>query len=164
MNSALKNKNEYVSYMINKYSDMVYRIAYTRTNNKQDSEDVFQEVFLRLAKKMPSFKNEDHQKAWLIRVTLNCSNNFINSSWNKKTQGLDENMPFETKESIELYTYIAKLHVKYRTVIYLYYYEGYKINEISKILKTNESTIKTRLSRAKEQLKEFMKGDDFFED
>lgn len=164
MNSALKNKNEYVSYMINKYSDMVYRIAYTRTNNKQDSEDVFQEVFLRLAKKLPKFKSEEHQKAWLIRVTLNCSNNFVNSSWNKKTEGLDENMMFETKESIDLYSSIAKLPIKYRTVIYLYYYEGYKINEIGKILKTKESTIKTRLSRAKEQLKEIMKGDEPFED
>lgn len=164
MKSALKNKDEYINYMINEYADMVYRIAYTRTNNKQDSEDIFQEVYLKLAKRIPNFKNKEHEKAWMIRVTINCSKNFLSSSWNKKTVGLDDNIPFETKESYELYSNIAKLSVKYRTVIYLYYYEGFKINEISKILKTNESTVKTRLSRAKENLKNIMRGDDVFED
>ena len=73
MKSALKNKNGYINYVIEKYSDMVYRIAYTRTNSKQDSEDIYQEVFLKLAKKIPNFKNEEHEKAWLIRVTINFS-------------------------------------------------------------------------------------------
>lgn len=164
MNSALKNKNEYLNYMVEKYADMVYRIALTRTNNKIDSEDIFQEVFLRLIKKMPSFETAEHEKAWLIRVTINCSNSFLTSTWNKKVEQLEENIEFETKERHDVYYEVAKLPVKYRTVIYLFYYEGYKINEISKILHTNESTVKTQLARAREKLKKNMNGGDIFED
>lgn len=164
MNGALKNKNEYLNYMVEKYANMVYRIALTRTNNKTDSEDIFQEVFLRVTKKMPVFETEEHEKAWMIRVTLNCSNSFLTSSWRKKVEQLEENMEFETKERHDVYYEVAKLPVKYRTVIYLFYYEGYKINEISKILNTNESTIKTQLARAREKLKKNMNGGGIFED
>lgn len=157
MNGAPKNKNEYLNYMIEKYSDLVYRIALTRTNNKSDSEDIFQEVFLRITKKMPVFESEEHEKAWVIRVTLNCSNTLLTSNWRKKTEELNENIEFETKDRHDIYYEVAKLPVKYRTVIYLFYYEGYKINEIGKILNTNESTVKTQLARAREKLKENMK-------
>lgn len=157
MNGA-PNKNEYIEYMIEKYSDMIYRIAITRTNNKQDAEDIFQEVFLRISKKMPNFENENHEKAWIIRVTINCSKNLLNSTWLKKTVPLDENIKFETSTSHEIYYEVAKLPVKYRTVIYLFYYEGLKIEEISKILNTNQSTIKTQLSRAREKLKVSLEG------
>lgn len=163
MNGAPTNKNEYLNYMVEKYADMVYRIALTRTNNKSDSEDIFQEVFLRITKKMPNFENTEHEKAWVIRVTINCSNNLLTSNWRNKTQELEENIQFETKQRHDIYYEVAKLPIKYRTVIYLFYYEGYKINEISKILNTNESTVKTRLSRAKEKLKNNM-GGDIFED
>lgn len=163
MNGAPTNKNEYLNYMIEKYADMVYRIALTRTNNKQDSEDVFQEVFLRVTKKMPVFESKEHEKAWIIRVTINCSNTLLTSSWRKKTEQLEENIEFETKESHDVFYEVAKLPKKYRTVIYLFYYEGYKINEISKILNTNESTIKTWLARAREKLKKNMNGG-IFED
>ena len=164
MNGAPKNNNEYLNYLIEKYADTVYRIALTRTNSRYDSEDIFQEVFLRLAKKMPTFENEEHEKAWIIRVTINCSNTLLTSNWKRKTQELDENIEFQTKERHDIYYEVAKLPVKYRTVIYLFYYEGYKINEISKILNINESTIKTQLTRAREKLKESMKIGGIFED
>lgn len=160
MNGA-PNKNEYIEYMVEKYSDMIYRIAITRTNNKQDAEDIFQEVFLRISRKMPNFENENHEKAWIIRVTINCSKNLLNSMWSKKTVPLDENIKFETSKSYEIYYEVAKLPVKYRTVIYLFYYEGLKIEEISKILNINQSTIKTQLARAREKLKISLGG---FED
>lgn len=163
MNGAPTNKNEYLNYMIEKYADTVYRIALTRTNNKSDSEDIFQEVFLRITKKMPTFESTEHEKAWVIRVTLNCSNSLLTSSWRNKTQELEENIQFETKQRHDIYYEVAKLPSKYRTVIYLFYYEGYKINEISKILNTNESTVKTRLARAREKLKDNMSEGDVFE-
>lgn len=163
MNGAPTNENEYLNYMIKEYADMVYRIALTRTNNKQDSEDIFQEVFLRVTKKIPVFENKEHEKAWIIRVTINCSNTLLTSSWKRKTEQLEENIEFETKERHDVYYEVAKLSKKYRTVIYLFYYEGYKINEISKILNTNESTVKTWLARAREQLKKNMNGG-IFED
>ena len=151
-------KNKYIEKMIEKYSDMVYRLAFTRTKSKQNSEDVFQEVFLRLYKKSPDFESEEHEKAWMIRVTINCSKNILNSRFLKYTTTIKEDIPFETKERHDIYYAVEELPLKYRTIIYLYYYENYKINEISKILKINENTIKTRLSRAREKLKEKIEG------
>ena len=73
------SKEKYLEMMIEKYSNMIYRLALTRTNSKEDSEDVYQEVFFRLSRKMPTFESEEHEKAWLIKVTINCSKNLLNS-------------------------------------------------------------------------------------
>ena len=152
------DKNKYLEKMIEKYSDMVYRLALTRTKSKENSEDVYQEVFLRLSKKLPNFENEEHEKAWLIRVTINCSKNLLNTGFFKYTTDMKEEIPFETKERHDIYYAVQELPLKYRTIIHLYYYENYKINEISKLLKTNDNTIKTRLARAREKLKEKIEG------
>jgi RNA polymerase sigma-70 factor (ECF subfamily) len=152
------NKEKYLEMMIEKYSNMVYRLALTRTNTKENSEDVYQEVFLRLSRKMPQFENEEHEKAWLIRVTINCSKSLLNSSFLKNTTEINEDIVFETKERHDIYYAVQELPIKYRTIIYLFYYEGYKINEISKILKINENTIKARLSRARNKLKQIIEG------
>ena len=152
------NKEKYLEMMIEKYSDMVYRLALTRTKSKENSEDVYQEVFLRLSKKMPDFESEEHEKAWLIKVTINCSKNLLNSAFLKHTTEMKEEMMFETKERHDIYYAVQELPLKYRTIIHLYYYEGYRINEISKILKINESTIKSRLARSRQRLKEKVVG------
>lgn len=152
------DKNKYLEKIINEYSDMVYRLALTRTKSKENSEDVYQEVFLRLAKKLPSFENKEHEKAWLIRVTINCSKNLLNSKFLKNRADIKEEIRFETQERHDIYYAVQELPLKYRTIIYLYYYENYKINEISKILNVNENTIKTRLSRAREELKQKIEG------
>lgn len=147
------SKNEYLEKMIDKYSNMIYRLALIRTKTKENSEDVYQEVFLRLAKKMPEFKSEEHEKAWIIKVTINCSKNLLNSKFLKNTTELKEEIPFETKERHEIYYAVQKLPLKYRTIIHLYYYENYKINEISQMLKMKENTVKSYLARAREKLK-----------
>ncbi len=152
------NKNEFLEQTIEKYSNMVYRLAMARTRNIETSEDVYQEVFLRLARKMPEFESEEHKKAWLIRVTINCSKSILNSSFIKHRADLDENLSFETPERHDIYYAVLNLPIKYRTVIHLYYYENYSIKEISKILKLNENTIKTRLSRARQKLEKTVKG------
>ena len=153
------NKEEYLKNMMDKYSDMIYRLALTRTNSKENSEDVYQEVFLRLAKKIPKFENEEHEKAWLIRVTINCSKNLLNSKFLKNTTELKEDIiVFKTKERHDIYYAVQELPLKYRTIIYLYYYENYKINQISKIIKINENTVKSRLARAREKLKQNLEG------
>lgn len=152
------NKNQVLEQTIEKYSNMVYRLAMARTRNIETSEDVYQEVFLRLAKKMPEFESEEHKKAWLIRVTINCSKSILNSSFIKHRADLDENLSFETPERHDIYYAVLNLPIKYRTVIHLYYYENYSIKEISKILKLNENTIKTRLSRARQKLEKTVKG------
>ncbi len=147
-----------INEIIEKYSDMVYRIALTRCGCIENAEDVFQEVFLKLNQKNPKFENEEHEKAWLIRVTINLTKNVNNSSWNKKVVTLDENMSFETKDQSEVFSAVCELPQNYRTVIYLFYYEGYKVNEISKLMDKNEGTIKTWLYRARETLKTNLKG------
>jgi len=155
---AYTSKNKYLEEMINKYSDMVYRLAFTRTGQKENSEDIFQEVFLRLSRKMPNFKSEEHEKAWLIRVTINCSKNLLNSGFFKHKSELKEELTFQTEDRHEIYYAVSELPLKYRTIIYLYYYEGYKINEISNILKIKENTVKSQLSRAREKLKTKLEG------
>ena len=102
---------------------------------------------------MPTFESEEHEKAWFIRVTINCSKNLLNSKFLKNTAELKEEIAFETKERHEIYYAVQKLPVKYKTIVHLYYYENYKINEISKILKMKENTVKSYLSRAREKLK-----------
>ena len=152
------NQEQYLENVINKYSNMVYRLALTRTNSKENSEDIYQEVFLKLAKKMPKFESEEHEKAWLIRVTINCSKTLLNSSFKRHRAELDENLSFETPERHDIYYAVLKLPIKYRTVVHLYYYENYNIKEISKITNSNENTVKTRLSRARKQLEKEVKG------
>lgn len=107
---------------------------------------------------MPKFENEEHEKAWLIRVTINCSKNLLNSKFLKNTTELKEDIVFKTKERHDIYYAVQELPLKYRTIIYLYYYENYKINQISKIIKTNENTVKSRLARAREKLKQNLEG------
>lgn len=152
------NKKQYLEETIEKYSNMVYRLAMARTGNSEEAQDVYQEVFLRLAKKMPEFQSEEHKKAWLIRVTINCSKTILNSNFIKHRTELDENLSFETPERHDIYYAVLKLPIKYKTVVHLYYYENYSIKEISNILRTNENTIKSRLARARKQLEIDIKG------
>ena len=147
-----------VEEAIEKYSDTVYRIALTRTGKIENAEDIFQEVFLKYSEKKPIFESEEHEKSWLIRVTINLTKNLNNSSWNKKVVELDENISFENTDESDAYYAVAELPQNYRTVIYLLYYEGYKVREISEMLEQNENTIKTWLSRARAILKEKLEG------
>lgn len=147
--------------VIRYYSDMVYRLAFARTGTKHDTDDIFQEVFLRYVKKNPVFVDEEHRKAWFIRVTINCSNSFWSSLWNKKTQELNDEILFETKESINLYSELQQLPPKYREVIHLFYYENMSLEEISIVLNRKNSTVRTQLTRARAMLKRFMKEEDY---
>lgn len=151
-------KEEYLNKTIEKHADMVYRIALTRCGNVENAEDIFQDVFVKFSEKMPKFANEEHEKAWFIRVTINMTKNLNKSTWNNKVIELEENMIFETKEELDVFNIVYSLPENYRTVIYLLYYEGYKVKEISEILKTKEGTIKTWLFRAREMLKEKLEG------
>lgn len=144
--------------IIDEYADMVYRIALTRCRCIENAEDVFQEVFMRFSIKSPKFETKEHEKAWLIRVTINLTKNVRESAWNRKVVRLDESMVFNTKEENDVYSTVCELPQNYRTVIYLFYYEGYKVKEISNILNKNEGTIKTWLFRAREILREKLEG------
>ena len=148
----------YIKEKIEQYSDMVYRIALTRTDTIENAEDIFQEVFTKFSEKLPSFKDAEHEKAWFIIVTINMSKNMKNTAWNRKVVTLDENIKFEKQEENDIFSIVCELPENYKTVIYLFYYEGYKVKEISSILKKREGTIKTWLLRARNILKEKIKG------
>lgn len=151
-------KENDINKIIEKYSDMVYRIALTRTGCVENAEDIFQDVFVKFSEKNPKFENEEHEKAWFIRVTINMTKNMNNSSWNKKIITLDESIAFETKEENDVFSVVCQLPQNYKIVIYLSYYEGYKVKEIASLMKTREGTIKTWLFRAREILKEKLEG------
>lgn len=151
-------KETYLKDIIDNYSDMVYKVALTRCGNVENAEDVFQNVFMKLSEKMPKFKSEEHKKAWLIRVTINFSKNMNMSAWNRRVVTLDENMEFETKEESDVFSVVCDLPQNYRTVIYLFYYEGYKVDEIAKLMSSTSGTIKTWLYRAREILKTKLEG------
>lgn len=151
-------KENDINEIIEKYSDMVYRIALTRTGCVENAEDIFQDVFVKFSEKNPKFENEEHEKAWFIRVTINMTKNINNSSWNKKIVTLDESIVFETKEENDVFSVVCQLPQNYKTVIYLSYYEGYKVKEIASLMKTREGTVKTWLFRAREILKEKLEG------
>lgn len=135
------------------YADMVYRLAFARTGNRSDADDVLQNVFLRLLSTSCRVQSEEHLKALLIRMTVNCSKNLLGSAWNKRTEGLDDSFSDEGIEHNDTFDAVMQLPVKYRTVIHLHYYCGYSVDEIAAILKCSSSAIKSRLMRARNKLK-----------
>ena len=142
---------------------MVLQIAYQHSFNKSDSEDITQEVFIKLVRNIDSLKDDNYIKAWLIRVTINLCKDYNKSYWNRNTSELDENLK-EDSDFCEVMEYVSKLKPKYRDVIYLYYYLGYKINEIAEILKMNENTVSSNLTRARKELKEILEdGGEIYE-
>lgn len=143
----------YINYIYDTYSNTILKISYTYLKSTQLSEDILQEVLLKIIKKKIRIENKTKEKYWIIRVTINMCKDYLKSSWYRKNVELDENLSYLPKEQSEILTEILKLPEKYKTVIYLYYYEEYSIKEISKIMKSNESTIGTRLSRGKAILK-----------
>ena len=145
--------------VVRTYADMVYKLAFAQVRNRADADDIFQEVFLRYVRKNPSFETEEHQKAWLIRVTVNCAKKHQSSAWRRKTVPLDGELTFLQPEDIGLAELVSKLPEKYRSVIHLYYYEGYSSDEIGQILITRPSTVRTQLVRARRMLGELLEGE-----
>lgn len=157
---TLKN-NDCVEHVIRYYSDMVYRLAFARSGNAYDADEIFQEVFLRYVKKQPVFREEVHRKAWLIRVTINCAKKLHMSAWRRKTEPLNGHLIFERRETVQLYDELQKLPPKYREVIHLFYYENMSLEEISRALNRKNSTIRAQLTRARAMLREWMKEEDY---
>lgn len=151
-------KQEYIEQLIEEYGDMVFRLAVSRVKSKEEAEDIFQEVFIKIYEKMPEFVSKEHEKYWIIRVTINLSKNILKSSWHRKVLPLDSEIKFEDKEERDVYFEVLRLPLKYRTILQLYYYESFKIDEIAEILKISPNTAKTRLRRAREKLKINLKG------
>lgn len=154
-----------IAALVEDYSDMVMRIAYQHCFNKSDSEDITQEVFLKLMDNVQRIPEGDGAlKAWLIRVTINLCKDLNKCAWYRLNTPLEQSeeaaVPWQDDE-LELWDELRRLQPDYRTILYLYYYEGYKIKEIARILKLKENTVSSRLTRARKELKGILlEGDD----
>lgn len=158
---------ERVTYLIDKYGNMVLRLAVSYLKNKQDAEDIVQNVFLMLCEKELTFENTEHEKAYIIKTTINACKNKFKLFWNKKvcsiSEIIEEGSSDEYNVGSPVFTAVMNLPTKFRIVIHLYYYEGYKTSEIATLLHKNESTIRSDLHRAREQLKIKLKEEYDFE-
>jgi RNA polymerase sigma-70 factor (ECF subfamily) len=138
------------------YHNMVYRLAMTYMRNIQYAEDITQEVFIKLYKHNKVFASLAEEKAWLIRVTINACKDLLKSAWLKRTVPMDENLTFQNKEKSELFYAVMSLGKKDRLIIHLYYYEDYSVKEIAKLLHIRQTTVQTRLYRARKKLEEIL--------
>lgn len=156
---------EFLEQAMRDCGDAVYRLAYCRLGNRADAEDVYQDVFLRLLQDTTAFRDNEHRKAWLLRTTLNRCNDFHRSIW-RHTAPLDAvshaSAP-ETEDYSELWDAVATLPADLRTVVYLYYVEDCGTNEIAAIMGCRPVTVRTRLHRARKQLKHILEGNGYEE-
>ena len=155
---------------VERYGDTVFRLAYSYLKNRADAEDVMQEVFVRLLRARPEFRDEEHAKAylerkpfrspeheryWVVRVAVNESKKLLRSPWRRRTGPLEEagEPVFDTPQQSELYQHVMGLSPKYRAAVYLYYYEDCSVQEIAAAMGANPSTVQTWLMRARGKLK-----------
>lgn len=150
-----------VNNAIEQYSDMILRLCMVYLKNSSDAEDIFQTVFLKYTLHPKSFASAEHEKAWLIRVTVNACKDLLKSFFHSRTislESLAEYAPEVTQEQYAVMEAVWSLPKQYRDVIYLHFYEGYTAPEIAGILKRNPNTVYTHLHKGKELLRETLGG------
>ena len=148
--------------IIGRYQNMVYGLALARTGSSADADDVFQEVFLAYFQSGRTFRDEEHRKAWLLRTAVTMSRRCTCSSWRKKTVPLSERReeaaPFPSDEERLVWEALCGLEESYRLPLYLYYFQELSAQEIGKALHLRPGTVRMRLSRGREKLREVLKG------
>lgn len=146
---------------IEQYADMVRRICMIHLKNYEDAEDIFQTVFLKYVLRSEPFDSPEHEKAWIIRGTVNACRDLVKSFFRSRTVSLDQliekpqDMPEDHSDILEA---VLELPARFRDVVYLHYYEGYSAPEIGRILKKNTNTVYTLLARARQLLKTRLEG------
>ena len=153
-----------VNQAIEQYADLVRRICFLHLKNEHDTEDIFQNVFLKYVLFRGTFESPEHEKAWFTRVTINACKDLLKSFYRNRVISIDsiseEEFSFTPEQSTILQAVLA-LPPKYKDVIYLFYFEGYTAVEIAQILKKRENTIYSLLSRGRGILKTQLGGEDF---
>ena len=160
MQNLLQRSGDIFPEKYSLYSDMLFRICMVYLGNKEDVEEAMQESFLKLLYKSPQFTSDEHEKAWLIRITTNICKDMLRSVWRKRVVNMDyiENY-YDNASDIHIVEDILKIPAKYKAVIYLYYFEEYAVKDIAKILKITESAVKMRLKRGRDILKIQLEGE-----
>ena len=147
--------------IFNLYKNDVYRLAYSYTKNKSDTDDIAQNVFIKLYKHKDILKLDNNDiKKWLFKVTINECKSLFLSHWRIKVSLFDDKDIKVSDSNNDLLDVIANLNKKERIIVFLHYYEGYKIKEIAEMMKLSEVNVKVLLSRTRKKLKNMMEGDD----
>jgi len=158
--SLLRTDNE-IAEIYRRHKDTVYRVCFAFMKTPAETEDAVQDAFLQLIKAGPAFESEEHEKAWLIRTAANICKNILRHWWRKR-ESLEDYENLQGNGSIEtddVFGAVVGLPDKYKTVVYLYYYEGYDSVQISNILEKPQSTIRNHLHEARGVLREKLGGD-----
>lgn len=156
MSRSLLRTDKEIEEIYERHGMTVYRVCFAYMKNPVDTEDAVQETFFRLISNNPQFESEEHEKAWLIRTAANVCKDELKHWW-RKHENIDDHLELQTEDTIktdEVFRAVMELPDKYKTVIYLYYYEGYDSAEIAGILKKHKSTIRNYLHEARNLLKE----------
>jgi len=150
------NRSETV---IRTYENTLYRAVLAILGDPQEAEDVVQDTFLRLWEKAPIFESPAHERAWLLKVAVNGCKSRLRAPWRRRTAPLLDSYPAADPEEQALMEVIQSLPPKDRTVLHLYYYEGYQTAEIAAMTGWREGTVRSRLARARDRLRELLKGE-----
>ena len=159
----MRSENE-IYQAIEQYSDMIRRLCMIHLKNYHDTQDIFQTVFLKYALSSVVFENQQHEKAWFIRVTINACKDLLKNFFRTHVISIDEvsKQLFElSSDNIDILEAVRSLPPKYKNGVYLHYYEGYTAPEIANILHKNVNTIYTYLTRSKKVLYEKLGGDGY---
>lgn len=145
--------------MVERHASSVYHLAYVRTGNRADAEDVMQDTFLRLLRAQPRFRDDAHCRAWLLRVAANRSADLFRAPW-RRVEALEETVPAAEpdEDAREVVEAVLTLPGQYRAAVHLFYYEGYSAREIGVVLRKSEQAVRNLLHRARGMLKERLKG------
>ena len=149
-----------------RYKDLLFRIIFTYVKNQNDAEDILQEVFTKLYCSNKSFETEEHEKRWLIRISVNLSKNHLKLFWNQKRDIFEHDCPVDTSttpEQNDLLQMVLDLPDKCKAQMYLHYYEVYTCKQIGEILGCRESAIKMRLKKGRELLKIILEEETLYE-
>ena len=142
---------------VDRWGPAVYRLACAVTGSRSDADDVFQEVFLRYHRAAPDFESETHEKAWLLRVTVNRCKSLLASPWRKRSIPLEDVYACPEPEASAVAEALAALPPGDRTLLHLYYYEGYRTEAIARLLGRNGATVRSQLTRARQKLGRLLK-------
>ncbi|MDF2926459.1 MAG: polymerase sigma factor, sigma-70 family [Paenibacillaceae bacterium] len=153
MQTGLPQQEEWFLAKYEAYGRMLFRIAMVHLGNKADAEEAVQEAFIKLLYKAPEFGDQEHEKAWIIRVITNLCRNMARSVWNRRVVRMEEMEQYAgSGPDLELLEHVLRLPSKYKIVIHLFYYEDYPVRQIAEILKLRESAVKMRLQRGRQML------------
>lgn len=161
MQNQLERTSKSFSTTYSLYGNMLFKISMVYLGNKEDAEEAMQEAFYKLLNKAPAFNDDEHEKAWLIKTTVNICKDMLRSAWHKRVSLKTEDVEryYENPTDLGVLKEIVNLPQKYKTVIHLHYVEDFSVKQISQMLDIKESAIKMRLQRGRQLLKLELEGE-----